>query len=78
MDDPCNLARFVAAQQGVFSSCMTLFAQAAGESDADWDGGPAPQVRAAQRPFDTALRKYFAGEEDPLTGELLRASKTSE
>jgi uncharacterized protein (DUF1810 family) len=41
-----------------FRSCMTLFACAAG------DAGDAPLFREA-------LRKYFAGEEDPLTRELL-------
>jgi uncharacterized protein (DUF1810 family) len=45
-----------------FRSCMTLFAHAAG---------------AEERPFLTALRTYFAGEEDPLTRALLRASRTS-
>ncbi len=42
-----------------FRSCMTLFASAATESDAD--GG-----------FRAAQRKYYAGEEDPLTRRLLR------
>jgi uncharacterized protein (DUF1810 family) len=42
-----------------FRSCMTLFASAAAEADA---GGV----------FRAALRKYFAGEEDPLTRRLLR------
>jgi uncharacterized protein (DUF1810 family) len=39
-----------------FRSSMTLFARAAG---------------AATGPFGQALAKYFAGEEDPRTGELL-------
>jgi uncharacterized protein (DUF1810 family) len=39
-----------------FRSSMTLFARAAG------DGG---------EPFDEALAKYFAGEDDPLTRDLL-------
>ncbi len=42
-----------------FRSCMTLFASAAGEAD---EGGV----------FREALRRYFAGEEDPLTRKLLR------
>jgi len=42
-----------------FRSCMTLFAHAADP--------------CAQQPFVGALRKYFAGEEDPLTRKLLRA-----
>jgi uncharacterized protein (DUF1810 family) len=46
-----------------FRSCMTLFAHAAQPS--------------AEQAFVTALRKYFAGEEDPLTLKLLRASRTS-
>jgi uncharacterized protein (DUF1810 family) len=44
-----------------FRSCMTLFACAAGEA------GDAPLFREA-------LRKYFAGEEDPLTRELLTSA----
>jgi uncharacterized protein (DUF1810 family) len=69
-----------------FRSCMTLFAHAAGASaerasaqgpsagDAvDAAGGPG----SAEQPFVTALRKYFAGEEDPLTRDLLRASRIS-
>ena len=47
-----------------FRSCMTLFAAAAGEP-------------GAGRLFSVALRKYFAGEEDPLTLSLLRAWRTS-
>jgi uncharacterized protein (DUF1810 family) len=43
-----------------FRSCMTLFACAAGEA------GDGPLFREA-------LRKYFAGEEDPLTLRLLRS-----
>jgi uncharacterized protein (DUF1810 family) len=44
-----------------FRSCMTLFACAAGElSD-----GPL---------FQEALRRYFAGEEDPLTRKLLTSA----
>ncbi len=46
-----------------FRSCMTLFAHAA---------APAEEL------FGAALRKYFAGEEDPLTRALLTsASGTS-
>jgi hypothetical protein len=37
---------------------MTLFARAAGDA-------------ATAAPFREALRKYFAGEEDPLTRERL-------
>jgi uncharacterized protein (DUF1810 family) len=44
-----------------FRSCMTLFARAAAAAD-DAHGA---------RVFRTALEKYFAGEEDPLTGGLL-------
>jgi uncharacterized protein (DUF1810 family) len=39
-----------------FRSCMTLFAHAAAAGD---------------QPFSEALAKYFAGEHDPLTRELL-------
>jgi uncharacterized protein (DUF1810 family) len=53
-----------------FRSCMTLFAHAAGEGGAEWDSG-------AEQPFTAALSRYFAGEEDPLTHDLLRASRTS-
>src|SRR5579871_880297 len=63
-----------------FRSCMTLFAHAAAASDGPRAGEkpaspglPGP----AQQPFVTALRKYFAGEEDPLTRKLLRAWRTS-
>jgi uncharacterized protein (DUF1810 family) len=51
-----------------FRSCMTLFAHASGEAS---HAGSAGQL------FVAALAKYFAGEEDPLTRELLRASRTS-
>lgn len=44
-----------------FRSCMTLFACAAGEAGED-------------PPFREALRKYFAGEGDPLTRKLLTAA----
>jgi uncharacterized protein (DUF1810 family) len=44
-----------------FRSCMTLFACAAGEA------GEGPLFREA-------LRKYFAGESDPLTRKLLTAA----
>ena len=44
-----------------FRSCMTLFACAAGEA------GDGPLFREA-------LRKYFAGEEDPLTRKLLTSA----
>jgi uncharacterized protein (DUF1810 family) len=45
-----------------FRSSMTLFARAAA---------------GASEPFDEALAKYFAGEADPLTRELLNHSKKS-
>jgi uncharacterized protein (DUF1810 family) len=45
-----------------FRSSMTLFARAAA---------------GASEPFDEALAKYFAGEEDPLTRELLNHPKKS-
>ena len=54
-----------------FRSCMTLFAHAA-----EAFGTPG-RPSSAEQPFVTALRKYFAGEEDPLTRKLLRASRTS-
>ena len=44
-----------------FRSCMTLFACAAGEA------GDGPLFREA-------LRKYFAGEDDPLTRKLLSSA----
>jgi uncharacterized protein (DUF1810 family) len=44
-----------------FRSCMTLFARAAAAADDAHDA----------RVFRTALEKYFAGEEDALTGGLL-------
>jgi uncharacterized protein (DUF1810 family) len=43
-----------------FRSSMTLFARAAS---------------AADEPFGAALAKYFAGEEDPLTRQLLAADR---
>ena len=45
-----------------FRSCMTLFARAAPDN----------------RVFMQALQKYFAGEFDPLTIQLLRQSTSSE
>jgi uncharacterized protein (DUF1810 family) len=45
-----------------FRSSMTLFARAAA---------------GASEPFDEALAKYFAGEDDPLTRELLNHPKKS-
>jgi uncharacterized protein (DUF1810 family) len=59
-----------------FRSCMTLFASAAGESSAD-QSCSGEQPGPPEQPFVTALRKYFAAEEDPLTLSLLRASRTS-
>ena len=49
-----------------FRSCMTLFAQAAGEPPA-----------AADRIFGEALARYFGGELDPLTLKLLAPGATS-
>jgi len=46
-----------------FRSCMTLFARAA--------NAHALEGRAAADPFSEALMKYYAGESDPLTLELL-------
>jgi uncharacterized protein (DUF1810 family) len=62
-----------------FRSCMTLFAHAAGEFSADKpaageQSGSASRAGSAGQLFVTAVAKYFAGEEDPLTRELLRAS----
>jgi len=59
-----------------FRSCMTLFAYAARGTPAA-HGTPAateaPSVpgAGADAPFSAALDKYFAGEADPLTRELL-------
>jgi len=55
-----------------FRSCMTLFACAARGASAAPGGG-------SDCPFTAALEKYFAGEADPLTRELLglRASGIS-
>ena len=64
-----------------FRSSMTLFAHAAEASTDRPCAGEQPGSPgvpgSAQQPFVTALRKYFAGEEDPLTRKLLRASRTS-
>jgi uncharacterized protein (DUF1810 family) len=59
-----------------FRSCMTLFARAADEAAA---GGIARAAGAASstdeaQPFREALQKYFAGEGDPLTLELLTSA----
>lgn len=65
-----------------FRSCMTLFARAADEGSADEpsmdESCTVRDSRRPEQPFVTALAKYFAGEEDPLTRKLLRASRTSE
>ena len=55
-----------------FRSCMTLFAYAARDTSS------VPGARGDD-PFTAALEKYYAGEGDPLTHELLglRASRTS-
>ncbi len=49
-----------------FRSCMTLFARAAGGAGRADDGGA-----AGSAVFREALRRHFAGEEDPLTRKLL-------
>jgi uncharacterized protein (DUF1810 family) len=49
-----------------FRSCMTLFARAAAEAP-----GTRPAATDRDRVFGEALGKYFAGEADPLTRELL-------
>ena len=59
-----------------FRSCMTLFAHAAGEGGAGPDSGAAGPPVAAERPFATALRRYFAGEGDTFTRGQLTASRT--
>jgi uncharacterized protein (DUF1810 family) len=59
-----------------FRSCMTLFAYAAGAIAAEQGavglspGVPAGAAAPAEQ-FFVVLRKHFAGEEDPLTRELL-------
>ena len=58
-----------------FRSSITLFAYAAAEL-VDPGAGAIAAAAARERPFATALRKYFAGEEDPLTRERLTASGT--
>jgi uncharacterized protein (DUF1810 family) len=47
-----------------FRSCMTLFARAARDT-------AEARAAGADRVFREALDRYFAGEEDPLTRELL-------
>ena len=58
-----------------FRSSMTLFACAAGELGPHPDAGHARPLLGASdssaRPFSTALAKYYAGEIDELTWELL-------
>jgi len=58
-----------------FRSCMTLFAYAAEEHPAGAGDDPegAGAARADDRIFREALARFFAGEEDPLTRERLRA-----
>jgi uncharacterized protein (DUF1810 family) len=53
-----------------FRSCMTLFACAAAETAGEAFGTPAVGTDRG-RVFGEALAKYFAGEADPLTRELL-------
>jgi len=51
MDDPFN-NRFIEAQNPVkFRSCMTLFCR----------------VSAGPNIFEDALKRYFSGQQDPLT-----------
>ena len=53
-----------------FRSCMTLFAYAARGTPAATEAPSVPGA-GADDPFSAALDKYFAGEADPLTRELL-------
>ena len=62
-----------------FRSCMTLFAYASGERLAPGRAAGAPGEAEAARSqaegaFGEALRRYFAGEEDPLTRRLLTSA----
>ena len=59
-----------------FRSCMTLFARAAGDGSVGNAATAAADVAGADatganRVFREALARYFAGEEDPRTRELL-------
>jgi uncharacterized protein (DUF1810 family) len=53
-----------------FRSCMTLFARAADAAARVSDAGAAHEAQT----FREALQKYFAGEGDPLTLELLTSA----
>jgi uncharacterized protein (DUF1810 family) len=61
-----------------FRSCMTLFAHASGERAAPGHAGATGETGAspsqAEGVFREALRRYFAGEEDPLTRRLLTSA----
>jgi uncharacterized protein (DUF1810 family) len=59
-----------------FRSCMTLFARAADEAAAGSVARAAGDAGATDeaQPFREALQKYFAGEGDPLTLELLTSA----
>jgi uncharacterized protein (DUF1810 family) len=59
-----------------FRSCMTLFARAADEAAAGGVARAAGEASAADeaQPFREGLQKYFAGEGDPLTLELLTSA----
>jgi uncharacterized protein (DUF1810 family) len=59
-----------------FRSCMTLFAHAAGDTGSAAGASDPNAARAAAGsggagPFDEALERYFGGEADPLTRQLL-------
>jgi len=55
-----------------FRSCMTLFAYAALERAPP--GTPTPPAPADGGVFGAALGRYFAGEEDPLTRQLVTSA----
>jgi uncharacterized protein (DUF1810 family) len=59
-----------------FRSCMTLFARAADDAAAGGVAHAAGDASATDeaQPFREALQKYFAGEGDPLTLELLTSA----
>jgi uncharacterized protein (DUF1810 family) len=57
-----------------FRSCMTLFAHVAGEPGQRAAAAPARSGGPGDSVFREALVRYFAGEDDPLTLRLLRAS----
>ncbi len=57
-----------------FRSCMTLFAYACGERAAGAPDEAEAARSQAEGAFGEALRRYFAGEEDPLTRRLLTSA----